>query len=177
VRGQPEDYAGPPLLLTVAVLGSFRYETDRGPRSLPAWAVQMEGISVVPAIHVLDPAVIASGQVWEPAGRKRAEDHRPTVTLGADSRTLTMTYTGSGWHAASEQPPARTLELGNAAALVFTEKRTYAENLKPGRRGFRARVDVGRTRQVTAALSRPLGDRILLDATGRPVLVTPEQRA
>ncbi len=73
-------------------------------------------------------------------------------------------------------PPARTLELGNAA-LVFTEKRTYAENLKPGRRGFRARVNVGRTRQVTAALSRPLGDRILLDATGRPVLVTPEQRA
>ena len=87
VRGQPEDYAGPPLLLTCAVLGTFRYETDRGPRSLPTWDVRVEGISH--PIHVLDPAVITSGQVWEPAGRKRAEDHRPTVAVGADDQTLT----------------------------------------------------------------------------------------
>jgi hypothetical protein len=171
VRGQREDYAGPPLLLTGAVLGSFRYETDRGPRSLPAWDVQVDGIGH--AIHVLDPALIASGQVWEPAGRKRSEDHRPTVTVGPDDRTLTMTYMGSGWYAAPEQPPARTLEQGNAAALIFTEKVKPIEKSTPGRRRYRA--DVGRTRQVTAVLSRPLGDRVLLDATGRPVLVTHEQ--
>jgi hypothetical protein len=174
VRGQPDDYAGPPLLLTGAVLGSFRYETDRGPRYLPAWDVRVEGIS---PIKVLDPAVIASGQVWEPAGRRRNENLRPTVTVGADDRTLTMTYNGSGWYAASDQPPARTLEQGNAAALIFTEKLTLPENSKPGRRGFHARVDVGRTRQVTAVLSSPLGDRVLLDATGRPFLVTPEHQA
>jgi hypothetical protein len=175
VRGQPEDYAGPPLLLTGAVLGSFSYETDRGPRSLPTWDVQVEGIAH--PIHVLDPAVITSGQVWEPSGRKRDESHRPTVTVGADDRTLTMTYTGSGHFAASEQPPARTLEQGNAAALIFTEKLTPIENSKPGRKGFHARVDVGRTRQVSAVLSAPLGNRVLLDATGRPVLVTPEHPA
>ena len=175
VRGQREDYAGQPLLLTGAVLGSFRYETDRGPRSLPAWDVQVDGIGH--AIHVLDPALIVSGQVREAAGRKRAGDHRPTVAVGADDRTLTMTYSGSGWWAAPEQPPARTLEQGNAVALIFTEKVIPIENTPPGRKGFRVRADVGRTRQVTAVLSRPLGDRVLLDATGRPVLVTPEQRA
>jgi hypothetical protein len=103
VRGQPDDYAGPPLLLTGAVLGSFRYETDRGPRYLPAWDVRVEGIS---PIKVLDPAVIASGQVWEPAGRRRNENLRPTVTVGADDRTLTMTYNGSGTPPATSLRPA-----------------------------------------------------------------------
>jgi hypothetical protein len=89
-----------------------------------------------------------------------------------------MTYTGSGRFADSEQPPARTLELGNAAALIFTEKRRISTEKKmPGRKGFRAHADVGRTRQVTAVLSAPLGDRVLLDTTGRPVLVTPEHQA
>lgn len=167
VRGQREDYAGPTLLLTGAVLGSFRYETDRGPRSLPAWDVEVDRMGH--AIHVLDPALIVSGRVWEPAGRRRAEDHRPAVTVGADDRTLTMTYFGSGWFAAPEQPPARTLEQGNAVALVFTEQVIPIENSEPGRR--RARVDVGRKRQVTVVLPAPLGDRVLLDATGRPVVV------
>lgn len=68
-----------------------------------------------------------------------------------------MTYTGSGWYAASEQPPARTLEQGNAAALIFIEMLTPTENSKSGRTRFDARADVGRTRQVTAVLSSPSG--------------------
>ncbi|MGH3298593.1 MAG: hypothetical protein ACRDP7_43065, partial [Trebonia sp.] len=158
----PEQYAGPPLLLTDAVLGSFRYETDRGPRVLPTWEVHAQG--VFQPFQVLDPAAISRGQVWEPPGRKRITGLRPTVTLAADGRTLTMSYSGSGWYADSNQAPARTLESGNAVALVFTERR------KPRRSGWYA--DVGRRREVTAVLPSPLANRVLLDAKGGPVMVT-----
>ena len=166
LRGQPGNYAGPPLLLTDAVFGSFRYETDRGPRILPTWEVHAQG--VFHAIEVLDPAVISSGQVWEPPGRKRVSGARPTVILGADGRTLTMSYTGSP-PTDSDQDPARTLESGNAVALIFSEK----TKLRPG--GWHTLV--GRTREVTATLPAPLANRVLLDSKGGPVVVTPEHRA
>lgn len=169
LRGQLGEYAGQPLLLTRAVLGRSRYETDRGPRTLPTWSVHAQ--DVFHAIAVLDPAVISSGQVWEPPGRERISGQRPTVSLGADGRTLTMSYTGSGHFADSNQPPARTLEQGNAAALMFTERRRRRRN------GSGWYADVGRTREVTAVLSSPLGDRVLLDIKGGPVLVTPGHRA
>jgi hypothetical protein len=163
LRGQPGEYAGPPLLLAEAVLGSFRYETDRGSYVLPTWEVHAQG--VFHAIQVLDPAVISSGQVWEPPGRKCVRGYRPTVTLGPDGRTLTMRLIGSS-NADSDQPPASVLELGNAVALVFRER------VKARPAGWYA--PTGRTREVTAVLSAPLGNRVLLDIEGGPVIVTPE---
>lgn len=165
LRGQPGEYAGPPLLLADAVLGSFRYETDRGPRALPTWEVHAQG--VFHPIQVLDPAAVSSGQVWDPPGRIRISGQRPAATLGADGRTLTMSFTGSGRYADSDQAPARTLESGNAVALMFTER------LKPRESFWRA--DVGVRRKVTAVLPSPLGNRVLLDIKGGPVVVTPER--
>lgn len=165
LRGQPGEYAGPPMLLADAVLGSFRYETDRGPRVFPTWEVHAEG--VFHAIQVLDPAVMSSGLVWEPPGRKRVSGARPKVIVGADGRTLTMSFIGSSF-ADSNQPPARVLELGNAVALVFWER------MRPLRSGWYA--GTGRKREVTVVLSTPLGSRVLLDAKGAPVLVTPAPR-
>jgi hypothetical protein len=161
LRGQPGDYAGPPLMLADAVLGSARYETDRGPRVLPTWEVHAQ--EVFHAIHVLDPAVISSGQVWEPPGRKRVGGERPKVTLVADGRTLTMSFTGD-WSASIDDGPARTLESGNAVALL------NMETPKPRRAGFHAGVGV--RRKVTAVLERPLGSRVLLDVKGAPVIVS-----
>jgi hypothetical protein len=80
-----------------------------------------------------------------------------------------MTYHGSGWYADSNQDPARTLESGNAVALMFSER------MKPRPSGWY--TDVGRLREVTAILPSPLANRVLLDITGGPVLVTPEHRA
>ncbi len=164
LRGQPREYAGPPLLLADAVLGSFRYETDRGERVLPTWEVHAQ--SVFHPIQVLDPGAISSGQVWEPPGRKRITGRRPTVILGADGRTLTMSFTGSP-HAESDQDPARTLESGNAVALVFTER------MKPRPSGWYTAQGV--IRKVTAVLPSPLANRVLLDVKGGPVIVTPER--
>lgn len=164
LRGQPGDHEGPPLVLADAVLGSARYETDRGPLVLPTWEVHAQG--VFHAIHVLDPAVSGSGQVWEPPGRKRIGGRRPTVILGADGRTLTMSFTG-GSHACSDNAPARTLESGNAIALLNTER------LKPRQSGWGWYAGVGVRREVATVLDRPLGNRVLLDIKGAPVIVTP----
>lgn len=71
-------------------------------------------------IRVLHPAVLSSGQVWEPRGRRHVTGQRPRVGW-------------SGWY---------TLQ--------------------------------GVSREVTAVLERPLGNRVLLDITGAPVTVTPE---
>jgi hypothetical protein len=81
--------------------------------------------------------------------------------LGTDGRTLTMSFTGSP-EAYASYPGARILESGNAVALI--PKRTELVT------GWRTAV--GRTRQVTATLDRPLGNRVLLDGTGSPVMVT-----
>jgi hypothetical protein len=165
LRGEPGEYGGPPLLLAEASLGSFRYETDRGSHVLPTWEVHAQG--VFHAIQVLDPAVLGSGQVWDPPGRKRVSGQRPTVIVGSDGRTLTMRLAGS-LNADSDQPPASILELGNAVALVFRER------MKARPAGWYTLA--GRTREVTAVLSAPLGNRVLLDIEGGPVIVTPEHR-
>lgn len=67
------------------------------------------------------------------------------------------------------QDPARTLESGNAVALLFMERE------KPRPSGWYA--DVGRRREVTAVLPSPLANRVLLDIKGGPVIVTPEHLA
>jgi hypothetical protein len=76
-----------------------------------------------------------------------------------------MRFTGSPY-AESEQDPARTLESGNAVALVFTER------MKPRPSGWYTAQGV--RRKVTVVLPSPLANRILLDVKGGPVIVTPE---
>jgi hypothetical protein len=164
LRSQPDDgYDGPPLLVTDASLTSAQYETDRGPRVLPTWEVRAQ--DMFHPIRVLDPALRGSGQVWEPRGRKRISGRRPTVVLGADERTLIMMFIGSP-HADSGQFPARVLEAGGAVALAFRERQ------KPRLAGWYTTQGV--LREVTAVLDRPLGNRVLLDISGAPVIVTPE---
>jgi hypothetical protein len=158
-----DDYDGPPLLVTDATLTSAQYETDRGPRVLPTWVVQAQ--DVFHPIRVLDPALRSSGQVWEPSGRKRISGCRPQVVLGADGRTLIMMFIGSP-HAYSDSSPVPILEQRSAVALAFRER------LKPRPTGFYTLQGV--LREVTAVLERPLGNRVLLDITGAPVIVTPE---
>lgn len=101
--------------------------------------------------------------MWEPPGRKRIGGQRPKVALGADGRTLTMRFSGDS-SASIDDRPARTLESGNAVALM------NMETPKPRRAGFHAGVGV--RREVTAFLERPLGNRVLLDIKGAPVIVS-----
>jgi len=87
--------------------------------------------------------------------------HHEEAAIDADDRRLTFEFTG-GHERSYRYSGARVLESGNAVALIpnLTKFPTGPHTLA----GYR--------RQVTAALGRPLGHRVLLDQRGRPVKVT-----
>lgn len=157
LRGQPRHWEGSPLMLTSAVPGEREFATDRGRKTLPAWCVWAQ--DVPEPIWVLDPA--ASSQSWQPPSGESVAWRRQQAVLGADGRTLTLGFTGSPENYTS-YPGVRVLESGNAVAVIPVNK-----ELVTG-----PRQAVGRTRQVAATLGRPLGNRVLLDGTGSPVMVT-----
>jgi hypothetical protein len=155
--------AGPPvepLLVTKATPGIAEFWTDRGRQELPAWNVHARGIPE-PVCQVLDPGI--SQQAWRPPG---LEDHElygdnGTAALGADGRTITLSFTGIP-RAFADYPRAEVLEAGSAVAIVPVP-------VDIGPPGLRAAY--GEKREVTTVLARPLGSRVLLDRRGRPALV------
>jgi hypothetical protein len=147
----------PPLLLTRATLGETWFDTDRGRQTLPAWCVWAQDVTA--PVWVLDPAT--AREAWQPPGWVPGAWHHEEAAIDADDRTLTFEFTG-GHERSYEYSGARVLESGNAVALIpnLTKFPTGPHTLA----GYR--------RQVTAALGRPLGHRVLLDQRGRPVKVT-----
>jgi hypothetical protein len=161
LRSQPEapgDHAGPPLLLTAATAGQAEFATDRGRRQLPAWEVRAQGVPE--PLWVLDPT--AGRLAWRPPGQGHNEWHGSTAVPGTGGRALTMTFSGIPC-AYADYPGAEILESGAAVAIVPVPRDT----------GPRAgpRLAYAEKREVTAVLARPLGHRVLLDATGSPVMV------
>jgi hypothetical protein len=144
------------LVLESAIRGEREFATDRGRKRLPAWCIQAQ--NVPDPVWVLDPAT--SDQSWQPLDQGDYYWRGHQASLGADGRTLTLSFTGS------PEPfryrGATIRELGNAVAVipVGEERATGWHTL------------AGQTRQVSATLARPLGNRVLLDATGSPVMVT-----
>jgi hypothetical protein len=157
LRGQSRPWEGSPLLLTSATLGEREFATDRGRKRLPAWCVWAQDVSE--PIWVLDPAT--SRQSWQPPGQEFRSWPWPEALLGIDGRTLTLSFVGSA-ESYTSYPGARVLESGNAVAVIPISKELVTGWRHP----------VGRARQVAATLGRPLGNRVLLDGTGSPVMVT-----
>lgn len=155
--------AGPPiepLLLTTATLSTAEFLTDRGQQELPAWEVRAHGVPE--PIWVLDPAI--GQQAWRPPG---LADHEllgdtSTAHLGADRRTITLSFTGIP-RAYADYPRAEVLEAGSAVAVVPVP----VDLGPPG-----PRLAYAEKREVTTVLSRPLGVRVLLDGRGQPVFVS-----
>jgi hypothetical protein len=154
IRRQSGEYAGRPLRLTTAALGTAEFATDRGRQELPAWQVRAE--RVPEPIWVLDPAIVQL--TWEPPG-PAVGWHGTAATLDPGGCALTMAFTGSP-HVS--YPDVDVLESGAAVALLPVPTR-----LRPG--WYTA---VGQRREVTVTLDQPLGPRVLLDGTGSPVMVT-----
>lgn len=155
MRGEPEDYAGPPLQVTTAVLSRARFATDRGWRQLPAWEVRAE--NVPQPIWVLDPGV---GQLpWQPPGHDWVGWRGGSAILDADGCTLTVTFTGSPHF---DYLSSEVLESDAAVAIVPTPTRD-------GPSGWLTAV--GKRCEITVVLSQPLGGRVVLDEHGSPVMV------
>jgi len=158
---------GPPLTSRLTVtsvrLGTALFDTDRGPRQLPAWLFGLAGVR--------DPAgvlAVAPSRIFVPA--RRPADPRPFVgsaLLGRDGRTLTLEFvgaaSGTGPCTASYSPDQAA--SGTAVAVAVHE---HAHG------GDVACAAVGYPRRVTVVLPAPLGGRVLVDAaSGVAIAVTP----
>lgn len=148
-----------PLLVTAAAPGIAKFLTDRGQQQLPAWEVHAEGVSH--PIWVLDPDAIQ--RAWKPPGL----DDRDLAWRGSiaeltpNGRTIAMSFAGVE-DADTKYPRAAVLEGKAMVAIV-----PVAVDIGPSdrRKGYEW------YREVSAALTQPLGPRVLLDANGCPVLV------
>jgi hypothetical protein len=158
---------GPPVTRRLAVtgvrLGTAVFDTDRGPRRLPAWLFGLAGVR--------DPAgvlAVAPSRIFAPA-RRPANPHPfvGSALLGRDGRTLTVEFTGA---ASGTGPCTASYSLNQAASktavAVAVHEHAHGGNV--------ACAAVGYPRRVTVVLPAPLGGRVLVDAaSGVAVTVLP----
>jgi hypothetical protein len=159
LRGRPQPYAGLPLQAMTATLGSAEFDTDRGPRELPAWEVQAR--DVPGSFQVLDPAT--RQLAWLPPGPGQTW-RGSTATIDTSGCIVRMSFLGD--HRAYTDYDAELLESGTAVALLLTPVKIFV-----GPRTVSAHSATAQRRGVTLVLDQPLGGRVLLDAQGSPVLV------
>jgi hypothetical protein len=152
-----------PLLITQASPGQAEFATDRGLREFPAW--RLGGPEIGGALWALDPKV-ASG-CWappEPAPPKPFDGlpHRgASAVIDGDSLTLHFTFTGAPPEYA-EYPAAEAIETDQALVVLPTARNVGP----PGPRGA-----IGCARTVITRLTRPLGERVVIDLDASPVMV------
>jgi hypothetical protein len=162
---QPQDRTGmcaqPHGLLTLseARLGQAMYETDRGPKTLPAWRFSFTGVEgPIPVLAV------APDAEWLPPGVRSGSSHDIGARVGRDQRTLTFGFTGAQF----EDGPcglryAVALEESPTAVMVtLTSHRTADDSTA-------ACTLVGVIRHASASLAAPLGNRVLIDDQGYPM--------
>ena len=152
-----------PLEVVSATHSRTSFLSDRGPALLSAW--ELVALDALGPIWVLDDSTLA--RCWVPPvvpeGEQQGWHLLNSVTIGPDDRELTVVFTGS--------PPgfydyeAAVLE-SDSAVTVLPMPRLIVE--LPDGSAFRP---VGVLRQISATLSRPLGNRVLVDNDASPVPV------
>ncbi|MFF4352773.1 hypothetical protein [Streptomyces sp. NPDC001530] len=152
---------GPSLTVTGARLSTMTLLTSRGPATVPAWHFTVKGydtplkrVAVVPSKAPRSPVTsVPAGEdgLWPLAG---------PATVAADGRSVTV----RAEHGSCDDGPAvDALETGGSVV--------FSASIRGGSDGP-CTSDL-RFENVTVKLDRPVGDRMLLDAsTGRPVPCT-----
>ena len=188
---------GPLAGRTVHVTGALRetavFPTDRGPRTFPAYVLDLE--DALGPIMVLDPGLerhsvagvddvfvvraqdVGDAEACLEPGTAAVE--RTEARLADDGRTLTISFMGSP-EIYTDYPSAHVVEGRNAVAVIpiavdravpepEPEQEPDQEPQHP-KRVIRARLAYAQIREITAVLSKPLGDRVAVDwRTGRPL--------
>jgi hypothetical protein len=160
LRPDPRSFDGPRLRITAADLTVSQFMTDRGPRQLPAWRLTIAGVTG--PVMVLDPQV----PDWWPSDWdervSRYEGQNPAADVAADGRTLTYRFIGAPEYEMNF-PSADVHETAAAVMVVPT-----GQPVEPRPRWS---MLVAAQRQVTVQLTRPLGNRVLINFIGQPVTV------
>ncbi|MFG1655369.1 hypothetical protein ACGFIY_02420 [Micromonospora chersina] len=157
-----------PLKLTGARLTTMTVPTTRGPATVPAWEYTLGGTAVRLARVAVDPSAVV--RVAPPP---RDADH-PHEGLAVESATtttasseLTVTFTGAPGPASKPcgaDYGAEAVESDLAVVVIVIEYRHAKDE---------ACSDIGAQRTASLKLSRPLGERAVLEVTqGLPVELT-----
>ncbi|WP_188114076.1 hypothetical protein, partial [Streptomyces apricus] len=152
--------AGHSLVVTGARLAGMTVPTGRGPATVPAWHFDIEGYDT-PLKRV---AVEPSKPPRPPIGpdRRTPDAPHPLFGLGGVSRDGRGVTVWARHGSCDEGPAVDVLETGDSVVLSPWVR---------GRSDGLCTADL-RIEEVTVRLDRPVGDRLLLDAsTGRPVLL------
>lgn len=154
-----------PLVTTAVRFGSGTFETDRGPRDLPAWLFSFQGMTDPAAVLALAPPAV----VFPPAsaGYPSRDPSVMGALLDADGRTLTIKVFGAP---AGTGPCTAdyTLDVAESSTAVAFLVVTHTH----GQAGP-ACISIGVLRKVTTTLGAPLGARVLASAaTTLPIPVT-----
>ncbi|MEU9824141.1 hypothetical protein [Micromonospora chersina] len=157
-----------PLKLTGARLTTMTVKTTRGRATAPAWEYTLDGTTVRLARVAVDPSAIVqvTPPPWEADHPHQglAIESAATTTAGSD---LTVSFTGVP--GPSSKPcgadySAEAVESDLAVVVIVIEYRHAKDE---------ACLDIGAQRSATLKLSRPLGERAVLEVTqGLPVELT-----
>ena len=159
----PDCATVPPLVVNAARLSVFGFETDRGLAQISAWL-----FTAVSANSELAYPAVSPSSLWGGGLTARSE------TLGAlvsgDGRSLTLTFEGAGAGAGpcDANYKAAVTESMTAISVAVEEIRNPPASTPV------ACLAVGYPRSVTVELQRPLGGRVVVDATNAVVSVCPE---
>lgn len=163
-----------PVRIVGVSLGQVSFDTDRGPRTLPAWRFTLDTAT--------DPAwvlAVAPKYLW-PVAAAGSPDRG--ATLSADGRTVTYRFYGTP----AGPPPCGTgyaadvAESGTAVVLGVREVASdspggsasgLASGVAPSGSAVQGCTAIGALRAVTATLGSALGARVLLTSDGTPVAV------
>jgi hypothetical protein len=165
LRGHPATGPTSDRELNVAaiVLGTGLFQTDRGPRRLPAWQFRFQGVQ--DAAEVL---AVSQTALFSP----RKVGNTPSMTaaaLGSDDRTLTVTFPGApaGNGPCDASYGIDVAESKTAVAISIHETTPPA----PPKRSAATSPSIpvacalpAYPRHLTTTLPRPLGKRVVVDA-------------
>jgi hypothetical protein len=163
---QPNQHTGgcaephTPVTLIEARLGQATYDTDRGAMSFPAWVFSFAGVEG--PVSVL---AIATEAEWSPTGHPSATSYNIWASVGADHRTLTVSFIG----AQSEDGPC-----GVKYAVKLTETPTVVmvTVIRSPNESTAICDLVGYVRHASGVLEAQMGARVLIDDAGSPIGAT-----
>ncbi|MCW6009398.1 hypothetical protein K1W54_33370 [Micromonospora sp. CPCC 205371] len=171
-RCQQEPCAGPPMRVTAADMGTVPARTAHGWASVPAWMFTVEGAPFRIARIAVDAEPAPYRESF--SGAEHAKVVHGILPAAVDD-ALTVDYAGApaGIGPCSGQYTAHAVE-GESAVVAVVEPMVPPEWVREESRNVACAPlgPFGPYRQATVYLSRPLGDRVLLDLDGDPLMVT-----
>ena len=154
--------AARPLRIVKASLAQASFGTDRGPRSLPAWRFELDGVTDPVFVLAVD-----NKHLWRSAAPIPGGVDQQAILRG-DGRSVSFSFYGSP----PGPPPCGadyTAEVVESRTAVVVTPRQISAQGGPSEAACPA---IAARRSVTVQLAAPLGARVLLTPDGSPIPVT-----